>query len=458
MFDVIVIGGGPGGYAAAIRAAQLDAKVALVEADTLGGTCVNRGCIPIKVWMTAAESLRKIEQADLFGINSTVESVDFKTIVERANGVSNDIRMGMGGLLGNYGVQVIEGRASFTAPDTIEVAGNSYNAAKFIIATGSRIVLPEIPGLSDALLTSDQALVMDVIPASVLVVGDGPMQLEFATLLRCFGSKVSMATSSRRILPLEGQDSNQRLAQILRENGISLIAGKTLESVEAVDGGFACRLSGGQGDSVIVEKVLCAPRRPNTEGLGLDKAGVDVNADGSIKVDDHLQTTAAGIYAIGDATGGTMQSHAASAMAVTASENAMGQDKVFPFHLLPKGAWSFIEVASVGLTEEDADDQDLETIVGEFPYAINGLSMAVNQTEGSVRVVVEEKYGKILGVQIVGPHATELIGEAVTAMQFEYTVAELAAGFRVHPTFSESVVDAARDAEGWALYLPRRQV
>ena len=141
---------------------------------------------------------------------------------------------------------------------------------------------------------------------------------------------------------------------------------------------------------------------------------------------------------------------------VYASENATGQAKVFPSHLIPRGAWSFIEVASVGMTEDEADDQDLETIVGEFPYAINGLSMVINEAKGSVRVVVEEKYGKILGVQIVGPHATELIGEAVTAMQFEYTVAELAASFRVHPTFSESVVDAARDAEGWALYLPRR--
>jgi dihydrolipoamide dehydrogenase len=456
MYDVMVVGGGPGGYAAAIRAAQLDAKVALVEADTLGGTCVNRGCIPIKVWMTAAESLRKIEQANVFGIQAKVEGVDLKTLVERANGVSRDIRMGMGGLLGNYGVQVIEGRACFNAPDEIEVAGSSYKAAKFIIATGSRMVLPEIPGLSDALLTSDQALVMDAIPTSVLVYGGGPMELEFATLLRCFGSNVTMATGGRRILPLEDQGSNQRLAQVLRENGINLFMGQTLESVKAVDNGFACRFSGTKDEPLIVEKILCAPRRPNTEGLGLDKAGVEVNADGSIKVDDYLQTTASGIYAIGDATGGTMQSHAASAMAITASENAAGQAKAFPFHLIPRGAWSFIEVASVGLTEDEADDRGLETIVGEVPYAINGRSMVINQPKGSVRVVVEEKYGKILGVQIVGPHATELIGEAVTAMQFEYTVAELAASFRVHPTFSESVVDAARDAEGWALYLPRR--
>jgi dihydrolipoamide dehydrogenase len=456
MYDVIVIGGGPGGYAAAIRAAQLDARVALVEADALGGTCVNRGCIPIKVWQTAAEILRKIQTAEVFGIKAKVEGLDLETLLGRVDGVSKDIRAGMGGLLGNYGVQVIEGLAIFKSPKEIEVNGTLYQAENLIIATGSRPAVPDISGLEDALLTSDQALGMKAIPSSVLVYGAGPVEVEFATILRCFGSKVAMVVDSRRILPLEDQDSNQRLAQALRANGVTLHLGQTIKSIRAASAGFDCQLSGSKEETVTVEKILCAPRQPNTAKLGLNKAGIELNADGSIKVDDYLQTTARGVYAVGDAVGGTMQSHAASAMAVFASENARGKARPFPFHLIPRAAWSFVEVASVGLTQDEAEEKDLEIVVGEFPYAINGLSMVINENKGSVRVVADQKYGKILGVQIVGPNATELIGEAVTAMQFEYTVVDLAASIRVHPTLSENVVDAARDAEGWALYLPRR--
>ena len=456
MYDVIIIGGGPGGYAAAIRSAQLGASVALIELDILGGTCVNRGCIPIKVWLRAADSLRRIQEASDFGIRVKVDGIDFQTIVERKNGVSNDIRMGMEALLGSYGVDVIKGKGIFKNPGEIDVEGVVYQAKKYIIATGSRLAVPDIPGLEDALLTTDQVFDLQKIPASVLIYGGGPVEVEIATILCRFGSKVCLATENRRILPREDQDSSQRLAQGLREEGLTLFLGQKLESVESSDDGFSCSLSGSKDSIITVEKVLCAPRTPNIEGLGLETAGILLRKDGSIQTDDCLQTTTEGIYAIGDVTGGTMQSHAASAMAITAAQNAMGQSKPFPFNFLPRGVWSFPEIASVGLTEEEAEDQDFEVTVGEFPYAINGLSMVVNELKGSVKVVTDDRYGKILGVHIVGPNANELIGEAVVAMQFEYTVAELASGIRVHPTFSENVVDAARDAQGWALYLPKR--
>ena len=456
MYDVIIIGGGPGGYAAAIRAAQLDARVALVEADILGGTCVNQGCIPVKVWLRAADTLRRIQGAGDFGIRATIEGIDLQTIVDRKNGVSSDIRMGMEALLGNYGVEVIKGKGVFKNPREIDVNGIVYEAENYIIATGSRLAVPDIPGLEDALLTTDQAFDLQEIPSSVLIYGAGPVEIEMATIFCRFGSKVSLAAKSRRILTQEDQDSSQRLAQALREQGITLFLDQALESVETENDGFICHLSGSKDESVIVEKVLCTPRIPNTENLGLETAGVLLKEDGSIRVDDYLQTSTQRIYAIGDAAGGTMQSHAASAMAITAAENIMGQPKSFPFNLVPRGVWSFPEVASVGLTEEEAEDQDLDVTVGEFPYAINGLAMAVNELKGSVKVVYDDHYGKIIGVHIVGPNANELIGEAVVAMQFEYTVAELAAGIRVHPTFSENMVDAARDAQGWALYLPKR--
>lgn len=456
MYDVIIIGGGPGGYAAAIRAAQLDASVALIEADILGGTCVNQGCIPIKVWLRAADTLRRIQGASDFGIRAKVEGIDFQTIVERKNGVSSDIRMGMEALLGNYGVEVLKGRGVFKSPGEIDINGAVYQAKKYIIATGSRLAVPDIPGLKDALLTTDQAFDLQKLPASILIYGAGPVEVEMATIFCRFGSKVYLAAETRRILPHEDQDSSQRLAQALRDEGVELFLGQKLESVKPVGNGFICSLSGSKNPTITVEKVLCAPRMPNTQNLGLKNAGILLEEDGSIQIDDFLQTSAEGIYAIGDVVGRTMQSHAASAMAITAAENVMGQSRQFPFNLVPRGAWSFPEVASVGLTEEEAENQDLDVTVGEFPYAINGLAMAVNEMKGSVKVVFDERYGKILGVHIVGPNANELIGEAVVAMQFEYTVAELAAGIRVHPTFSENVVDAARDALGWALYLPKR--
>jgi len=456
MYDVIIIGGGPGGYAAAIRAAQLDAKVALVEADTLGGTCVNQGCIPVKVWLRAADTLRRIQGASDFGIQAKIGGIDFQKIVDRKNGVSSDIRMGMEALLGNYGVDLIKGRAVFKSPEEIDVKGIVYQAKNYILATGSRMAFPDIPGLEDALLTTDQAFDLQKIPSSVLIYGAGSVEVEMASIFSRFGSKVCLAAEERRILPREDADSSQRLSQVLREEGLTFFLGQKLTSVEPGEDGFNCRLTGSKDTAVTVERVLCAPRIPNTEDLGLETAGVLLKEDGSIQVDDFLQTSAQGIYAIGDAAGGTLQSHAASAMGINAAENSMGLSKPFPFNLVPRGVWSFPEVASVGLTEEEAEDQDLEVTVGEFPYSINGLAMAVNEIKGSVKVVSDDRYGKILGVHIVGPNANELIGEAVVAMQFEYTIAELASGIRVHPTFSENVVDAARDAEGWALYLPKR--
>jgi dihydrolipoamide dehydrogenase len=207
---------------------------------------------------------------------------------------------------------------------------------------------------------------------------------------------------------------------------------------------------------VEVERVLAGIRKPNTANLDLEQAGIRLNDDASIYVDEYLRTTTRSIYAIGDVTGGTMQSHAASAMAVKASENALGEKTKFPFDLIPRGTWTFPEVASVGLTEEQAENKDLDIDVGYFPYSINGYAIARNETFGAVKIVTDAEYRIIYGVHIVGPHATELIGEAVLAMQLEYTTEELAASIRIHPTFSEAVVDAARDVEKWALYLPRK--
>lgn len=457
MHDVLVIGGGSGGYAAAIRASQLGGKVGLVEAADIGGTCVNRGCVPSKVWMRAASLLHSIREAEAFGIKASVQGLDLQAIVQRKNGVSGDIRMGMEGLLGNNAIEVIRGRAVLKGPRQVDVDGRVLEAKKIILATGSRLKIPDVPGLEAAALTTDQVLDMTEVPSSVLVWGDaGSIEVEMATLLSVLGCKVFLASESRRVLPREDGDTSQRVAQGLREQGVEVLPRAALQSVKQSKGGFTARLSGPQEQTVEVERVLVSSRRPHTSALGLEEAGIRLNQDGGIQVNETLETSVEGIYAIGDATGGWMLSHAASSMGITAAENAMGNGLRFPFHLIPRGIWTIPEVGAVGLSEEEAEEKGLDVEVGDFPYSINGLAMVRNETSGAVKVISDARYGEILGVHVVGANATDLIGEAVLAMQLEATTRKLARGIRVHPTFSENMVDAARDAEGWALYLPRR--
>jgi dihydrolipoamide dehydrogenase len=258
-----------------------------------------------------------------------------------------------------------------------------------------------------------------------------------------------------RILPQEDHDTSQRIAQSLREQGIELLLKHSLKSVRESQSGYEAVLAGRDEKIVKVEKVLISQRKPNTGQIGLDRVGVKVNPDESIAVNDKLETSVPGIFAIGDAVGGWMLSHAASAMAVTAAENAMDQVTSFPFHLIPRGIWTIPQVGAVGLSEEEAEKKGIDVEVGDFPYAINGVAMVCDEMAGAVKIVSDSRYGEILGVHIVGANATDLVGEAVLAMQLECTVKELARSIRVHPTFSESMVDSSRDALSWALYLPR---
>lgn len=455
MHDVVVIGGGSGGYAAAIRAAQLGTNVVLAEYAETGGTCVNRGCIPSKVWLRAADLLQRLKTGEEFGINASVEEIDFNAIVERKSGVSAEIRMGMEALLQNNVVEVVKKRAVIKSPQEVDVDGRIIETKKIIIATGSSLSAPEIPGLKKAAMTTDDVLEMTAVPESILVCGSGYIEVEMTYLLNAFGCKVVMAAESARILPKEDSDTSQRVAQALREKGVEIIPRASLESVKTTQTGTTCKLSGPKERSVKVEKVLVSRREPNTSELGLEKLGVTLNEDKGIRVNDRLESSVEGIYAIGDATGGWMLSHAASSMSVFAAENAMGANNRYPFNLIPRCLWTQPEMGAVGLSEEDAEKKGYDVETGVFPYAINGLAMVRNQVDGAVKIVSDARYGEILGVHIVGSSATEIIAEAVMAMQLEATVQELARSIRVHPTFSEAVVDAARDAGDWALYLPR---
>ena len=456
MYDVIVIGGGPGGYAAAIRASQLGGKVALVEAAEIGGTCVNRGCIPTKVWLRAANLLHWIHRADEFGIKTSAEEIDLQSLVSRRNGISSDTRMGMEGILKNNGLEIIRGLAVLKSPREVNVDGSMFEAKKMILATGSCLDIPEIPGLEEAALTTDQVLEMTKVPSSVLIYGSGPIELEMATLLKAFACKVYLVPGPDGLLPREDRTPRQWVTKGLKQQGVELLRRFTLESVQKSKGQYRANLSGPEDRTLNVERVLVSSRKPNIANMGLEKIGVRLNENGGIRVNKMLETSVEGIFAIGDATGGWMLAHASSSMGVTAAENAMGKKSDFAFHLIPRGIWTVPEVGAVGITEKEAKKKGIDLKIGDFPYSIDGLAMAQNEMEGSVKIISDARYGEILGVHIVGACATELIGEAVLAMQLEATVQELAMSIRVHPTFSESIVDSARDALNWALYLPRR--
>jgi len=455
MYDLTVIGGGSGGYAAAIRASQLGANVVLAECAETGGTCVNRGCIPSKVWLRAADLLHRLKTGEEFGIKASLEEIDFNGIVARKTGVSSEIRTGMEALLQNNAVEVVKGRAEIKNPQQLAVDGRIIETKKIIVASGSSLRAPQIAGLEKAAMTTDEVFEMTAVPASILICGSGYIEVEMAFLLNAFGCKVFMAAESARILAEEDSDTSQRMARALREKGVEIIARTSLESVKTAGKETTCNLAGPKARSVSVEKILVSAREPNTSDLGLKELGVALNEDKGIRTNSLLETSVEGIYAIGDATGGWMLSHKASSMAVFAAENAMGANNRYPFHLIPRCLWTLLEMGAVGLSEEEAEKKGYDVETGVFPYAVNGLAMVRNQVDGAAKIVSDARYGEILGVHIVGSSATEIIAEAVTAMQLEATVRELARSIRVHPTFSEAVVDAYRDAGNWALYLPR---
>jgi dihydrolipoamide dehydrogenase len=446
MFDLLVIGGGSGGYSAALTAARKGAKTGLVEAVQLGGTCVNHGCIPSKIWCKAADLGREISRAATFGVKAELKGFDHAATAERVNGVTSDIRMGVEAMLAGAKVEVISGQAQFIVPGKVRVNGKEYESKAFIIATGARPDPPVIPGLNKALLgTSD--LLAGEIPPSALVYGGGYIEVEIASWLHGLGSKVILACPENRLLPLEDSDVSQRLTQALRKSGLDLRIKTELQMVTKKADEFNCTFA--NGDVETVARVISGARKPNTDALGLDSVGVELKPNGGVKVDAFLQSTAPGIYAIGDAVGERMLSSEASFMGVFAAENAAGEAREFPFHLTPRGIWTNPQMAAVGLTEEQAEEQGYEVEVGDYPLAINGLAMSLDEPLGSVKVVSESKYGEVLGVHIVAPQATELIGEAVTALQGELTADELARGLRMHPTYSEAVFEAAREAAGW---------
>lgn len=454
MYDVVIIGCGPGGYAAAIRAAQLRGKVAIVEGNELGGTCVNLGCIPSKILLRASNLIRAIKNGNEIGIDTYVNKINLHTLVKRKDDVIKEIKMGMESLLAANGVKVIKGHGFINDENSVRVDDKNIECKNIILATGSSIQIPTLEGLNNALITTSDVLDMTKFPNTVMIWGDaGPIDVEMANILNDIGSEVYLVTSKPRILYKEDHETSQRLTQALRARGINIMTKMSLVKVKDCGGMHEIELFSHESHNLKVSKVLVCNRRPRTDKLNLNKIGVYFGENGSVEVDERLQTSVEGIYAIGDITGGWMNSQCASAMGITAAENTMGMKKEFSNLLVPRGIWSSPQVGSVGMSEEDAEKRGIDIETGTFPYAYNGLAMCNGEIDGAVKIVLEEGTQEILGIHIVGTNATELIGEAVMALKLECTAAELAETIRVHPTFSEGIVEAGRDAAGWAIYL-----
>jgi len=450
MPHVIVIGGGPGGVAAAIRAAQLGAKVTLIEQAEIGGNCTNRACVPVEALQTTARLLAQLRKAQEHGISFKEMAFDLATAVARKNQVVEEIRMGIESLLAGNGVDVIKGRAKLSGPRTVEINGKEITGDSIVIATGLKFTRPPIDGI----FTHEEALNLNRVLYSLLILGSNPPQIALASIFSAFGSQVTMVEEERRILPGEDEEIRQRIGAALREEGVEILIEAKVQAIKRAGSEFAVAILDRRGEREIrVDKVLVAERAPATDELGLDKAGVKVE-NGIIKVDERMRSSCPTIYAVGDAAGGRF-SYEATAGGIVAAENIMGLESYLDKRLIPRCIYGRPEAASVGLTQEEAERAGYQVKTSVIPLALNARAMAMGETAGSVKIIAEATYNKILGVHIVGPWATELIDQAVLAIKLEALAEDLAEAIAGHPCLTESRQEAARDLLGKALYLPR---
>lgn len=457
---VLVIGGGPGGYVAAIRAAQLGAKVTLAERAEIGGTCLNRGCMPTKALLHSSEVYELATNSADIGIIGRDVAVDWPRVQATRQSVSDKLTGGVRALMRANKVTVVEGEAKFTGPKTVKVGDKTLNPDKIIIAVGSNPVMPPIPGLKEcpACIDSTACLKLDHIPESLVVIGGGVIGVELGSVYRRFGAKVSVLELQDRILPqMDGELAELAAAQLVAE-GMDLRTGAKVTRVDTTTNGAAVHAEIGGKDTVFeAEKVLvCVGRSPNLEGLGLDKAGIAVEG-GFIKVDKRLETSVPGVFAVGDCSGRLMLAHAAMAMGEAAAENAMGGEAGFNEDMSPACAYVGPEIAGVGYTEERAKELGIEYIVGRFPTSANGRSLVSGCTGGLIKVLAGPKFGEILGVHILAPSATELIEEAALAIRLEATLDELTDTIHCHPTVAEALREAALAAQKRAIHIPNKK-
>ena len=453
MTKIIVIGGGPGGTAAATRAAQLGADVTLVEKGYLGGACVNYNCIPFTGMLASVELLDRIRRAGNLGIQAGPPTLDLPQARAHVDGIVAELRKGIGALMDSFGVKVVEGQARLVGARSVMVGDQRLEADAIILATGARQSEPPIP--LPGLLTPRQALALDAAPESLLVWGSGGIEVQFAQYFALLGSKVTLVAQGANVLLEEDYEVGQRLQSVLGEQGVQILTGASVRSAVAEGDKARIVVSQRKGEtSLSVERVLWAGHTPAFEGLGLEAAGVKV-ADGAVQINDRCQTNLASIYAIGDLAGPPMYSYIATLQGLLAAENALGKNRRQDLRSMPRCIYTIPEVACVGLSETDAEDQGHEVEIANISLASNVRAMTLDEAVGGIKLVFEKKHGKLLGVHIVGHRATELIGEAAFAIQMEALAEDFAWAIRGHPTLCESMVEGGRAFAGQALYIPK---
>lgn len=478
-FDLLVVGGGPGGYVAAIRAAQRGLSVGLVEKERPGGVCLNWGCIPTKAMLRSAEVFHTVSAAADYGVYADNIRFDFATVRQRKDGIVKELTDGVAGLLAANGVTVIEGHARFTGPTTVDVHevgpspvgpdGPRYAAAPttpirqvtardVIIATGSVPARLPVPGADlPGVITSDGAFGLTTVPDRLVIVGGSAVGAEWASLFGTFGSEVTLVEMQDRLVPAEDSDIGAALGRSFAKRGITVLTGSTVASITH-DEALRVTVEGPHARTLDADVVLVGVgRRPNTADLGLNLAGVGTDERGFIPVDEQLRTGVDHVYAIGDVTGRALLAHVASHQGLTAADVIAGQDSRIDYTAIPAATFTHPEIASVGLTEAAARSAGHQVITARFPFAALGQAKTFGDTEGFVKIVAGQRHGEVLGVHIIGPSASDLITEGALAITLEATLDELAETIHAHPTLGEIGMEAALSALGLPVHVAPRK-
>jgi dihydrolipoamide dehydrogenase len=462
-FDVVVIGAGPAGYVAAIRAAQLKQKVAIVDKQWLGGVCLNVGCIPSKSLLKNAEVAHTLrERGKEFGFAFDNLKLDYSVAVKRSRQNSDRLTKGVGFLMKKNGITVFMGEARLSGPSAVTVTDKEGKrtelaAKNIIVATGASAAVPgawKIDG--EKVVTYWEAILQDKLPKSVVVIGSGAIGVEFSTVWSSYGVDVTIVEMLPRLVPLEDEEISKELEKEFKKRGIKAMTGHKVESVEATKTGVKVVVSAeGKQTTLEADQALVAIGfRPNSKGLGLEEVGVKISERGFVEVNDKMQTNVPGIYAIGDVTGKLMLAHVGSAMGIVAAEVIAGAETVtLDYEMMPRATYCQPQIASFGITEAQAKERGLTVKVGKFPFQANGKALGLGDYAGFVKIVMDEKYGEILGAHMIGPEVTELLPELTLARMMELTPHEIARNVHAHPTISEAIMEAAHAASGQAIHI-----